>query len=162
MILVGDEGGERTRSKKVSTNPQRGNVVETYPWLEPRLRRIWRDVVHQLINGGDRWRVFIRSRSPGRNAFIRTMKTQAGLGWAVPRLLEHRVRPKIRGRAPRERMVHLGFRGDNWRVVVSLPTLGKVLWRTHRSAFRLRWKSWRIELHSKCSRTVPKSQFLDT
>lgn len=51
-------------------------------------------------------------------------KTEAG---HVPRLLEHRVRPKIRSRAPRERVVHLGFCGDNRRVVVSLPALRDVL-----------------------------------
>ena len=54
-------------------------------------------------------------------------KTRARLKRGTPRLLEHRVCPKIRSSAPCERVVHLGFCGDNRRVVVSLPALGNVL-----------------------------------
>ena len=53
----------------------------------------------------------------------------------APRLLEHRVSPKIRSSAPRERMVHLGLGGDNWRVVVSLPALRNVL----QSSYLVTW-----------------------
>lgn len=72
ILRVRDEGW--ARSTDVSVRSQERNPVETHPLLEPRLGRVRRNIVHYIINGGDRWCIFIRSSSPKANSLIRTRK----------------------------------------------------------------------------------------
>jgi len=80
---VNDEVGRQMSSTEMSGGPQNLDEFETpHPWLEPQLGRIWWDVVHHVVDGGDRWCVFIRSRSP-KNTSIHTRKTRAELRQAT-------------------------------------------------------------------------------